>query len=180
MQIFNKQVKGLKDAFTIKSDYDNFNNIELDFKWRILIFDDIANLKLFANTICSNAKELGNYDALTVNIVRQGIQFKNFVFYFPNVVGYILFTEKSVTDEIVAHESSHAAYCSLECSVDKVIPNSIEQQEILAYLTGQFVKSFNDEYSNRKSRARFFRTKSSTKSKRRVQRSSKKIPKGSK
>lgn len=180
MQIPFTNISGVVDSFFIESSSDNFNNIDLDFKWIVVVFSTKKTLLNFVKTnksMAEGVEGLGDFSALTVDI-DVGSKFKDFVFYYPNVYGYILCLEEHVDYEIIAHECYHAAYCTLVRSVDKVVFDSFEQQEILAYLTGQFTKSFHNEYNNRKSRAGLFRTKSNVKNKGGIQRVKGKISKG--
>lgn len=173
MQIYHTGTRGLVDSFTIKSHGDNHNNIDLDFKWRIVIFDNYKSAQAFATKIDKSVTKLKKFSAVTIpcNVFTF---VNNFRVFHPNVYGYIVCIDDTLDDEVVAHECYHASYLTFARSVDKVKIDDYDQQEVLAYLTGQFVKSFNDEYRNRKHRARFFRPKPNTKGKNGVQRASKK------
>lgn len=176
MQVYHSDTKGVIDSFVIKAENDYHNGVELDYKWRILVFNDDNEAKKFALSLGVKKADInGNFEAITIpcDVFSKHIKF---MVHHPNTHGYILFIEKEVDTETIAHECYHAAFCSMSRVVTKVT-NDYNQQEMLAYLTGQYVKSFYDEYNNRQSRSGFFRTKPKAQTKRRVSGSGKKLQK---
>jgi len=178
MQVHYTTDRGLVDAFTIAGSVDNHNGIELDYKWRVAVFDNIKNAKIFAAKHLDTDIKKGEFTAITIPLkVFSTVKNKKSTFSIdhPNIFGYILCLDKEVDTEVIAHECYHAAWCTFLRCVKKIDFYDHNQQEVIAYLLGQLVKSFCNEYSDRESRARFFRPKPSTKNKKRVQRTTRKV-----
>lgn len=178
MQIYHTDARGVVDSFVITSQMDNHNGLELEFKWRVLIIDSVRNALNFIKKLDERIKIDKEFSGLTIpcNVYSN---VSDFAVHHPNTHGYIILISEDVDMEIIAHECYHAAYSSVENVISKK-NHEVEQQEMIAYLTGQFTNSFVIEYGNRKHRAGFFRTKPVSKSKKGVRKSSQGRTKGSK
>lgn len=178
MQVHNRAPKGLVDKFEIKSKADYHNNIPIEYRWSVFIFDNDDNLRKYLVKFDNKIEKFYKFNAITYPVTTS-YNLNEFSIRDLNNMGHIYCSDSSIDDEVIAHECYHAAYETLVSITDKIIPKNYDQQEVIAYLTGQYVKSFNHEYNNRKSRTGFFRTKSSIKNKRGIQRINKKISYGS-
>ena len=176
MQVYHTETKGVIDSFVIKGDTDYHNLTELDYKWRIVVFKDSNEARKFAISLgVKNSEIVSGFGALTIPCDVFSKRNK-YMIHHPNTHGYIIFLDKEINSETIAHECYHAAFCTMIRVVSK-ITHDYDQQEMIAYLTGQFVKSFNNEHYNRKSRAGLFRSKSHAGSKKRIPGAKKKVSK---
>lgn len=171
MQIYPNKIKGIYDHFEITSGVDHHNQVKLNTSWLIFIFNTKQDMNNFVNMVCNGDKIGYEYDAITIPLVFRDKIGKNNILNI-NLHGYICFYKNRVNSNTIAHECFHAAH---ESVVRKLKYNykNMHHNEMMAYLVGNYVESFYNEYSNRKSRVKFFRTKSNSKSKKGVHRRTK-------